>query len=80
MKILICGLGSIGLRHTNNLIESGYRDLIIFSKRKYKFKKAKNIKFYISLEKALDENPDIAFICNSTHKHEETILKCLKKY
>lgn len=79
MKILICGLGSIGLRHANNLIKYGYENLIIVTKRKYKFKKAKNIKFYISLKKALDENPDIAFICNSTHKHEETILKCLKK-
>ena len=33
MKILICGLGSIGKRHANNLIDLKEDDLIFFRER-----------------------------------------------
>jgi len=46
MKILICGLGSIGLRHLNNLVKLGYKDIIIFSSRKPGSNKIRNFEFF----------------------------------
>ena len=33
-KILICGVGSIGERHINNLIKLGYKNIILYRTKK----------------------------------------------
>ena len=78
MKILICGLGSIGLRHAKNLLKLGYKDIILFTSREIKENKLKKFKIFNSLNKALKEKPNVALICNSTHLHEDTLIKCIK--
>ena len=79
MKILICGLGSIGLRHTKNLLKLGYKDILLFTSRKVIEKKLKNLKKFNSLTSALQEKPNLVLVCNSTHLHEDIIIACLKK-
>lgn len=81
MKILICGLGSIGQRHAKNLIHLKQDNLIFFRERNLKLtdKKLKNKKVFYSLDEALKDKPTIAFICNTTEKHIDTALKCAKK-
>ena len=81
MKILICGLGSIGKRHAKNLITLKHDNLIFFRERNLKLtdKNLKNKKVFYSLNDALKEKPNIAFICNTTEKHIETALTCAKK-
>ena len=41
MKILICGLGSIGKRHANNLIDLKENNLIFFRERNLDLKDSK---------------------------------------
>lgn len=81
MKILICGLGSIGIRHANNLIKLKKNDLIFFRERNYslKDKKLKNKKTFRNLSDALEEKPHLAFICNTTSQHIDTAIECAKK-
>lgn len=81
MKILICGSGSIALRHYKNLISLGYKDIIFYKSTKYLKKKNKFKKsvIYYDLKMALNQKPDIAFICNITSKHVNTALECAKK-
>jgi len=86
-KVLIVGFGSIGQRHTNNLLRITNTTVIIFSKRKnikvnefYKYYKNKNrIKIISDFEECLKENPSIAFITNETSLHVDFALKLAKK-
>ena len=41
--------------------------------------KLKNITTFNSLKKSLNQNPDVAFICNTTSKHIDTAIECAKK-
>lgn len=78
MKILICGLGSIGTRHVKNLFKLNIKNLIFFRERNFniKDKKLKKIRIYSSLSQALNQKPKIAFICNTTSKHIDTAIEC----
>jgi predicted dehydrogenase len=79
MKILIVGYGSIGKRHTNNLLNIGNAEIIVCSKNKESFKLIKKgIKIFTSLEDALKEKPDISIICNETSFHVKTAIKLAK--
>jgi len=81
MKILICGSGSIALRHYKNLISLGYKDIIFYKSTKYfrqKSKLKKSIVYY-DLKNALNQKPDITFICNVTSEHVKTAIECGKK-
>ncbi len=65
MKYIFCGLGSIGERHLNNLISLGENDIIAYRKRGLPLRNVKkDIPTYSSLEKALEQKPDVAFITN----------------
>jgi predicted dehydrogenase len=75
--ILICGVGSIGERHLNNLLRLGYENIILFRKRNNALRTTKK-KFPIfhNLNDALKEKPKISFITNPTSMHIETALIC----
>ena len=80
MKILICGLGSIGKRHANNLLDIGKKELIFFREKNLNLNdpRLKKIKSYNNLKEAFLKKPQIAFICNTTNKHIETAITCAK--
>jgi predicted dehydrogenase len=79
LKILIVGYGSIGKRHTNNLLNIGNMELIVCSKNKESFKLIKKgIKIFTSIDDALKEKPDISIICNETSFHMKTAIKLAK--
>ena len=79
MKVLIIGYGSIGKRHTKNLISIGNFDIIICTKNKEALQLEKNgIKIFDSLNKALKEKPDISIICNESSFHVKTAIKLAK--
>lgn len=79
MKFLVCGLGSIGERHINNLLTLGYEDIIVHRKRNLPLRTL-NREFvsFSSLQEALRTKPDVAFICNPTHLHLSTAHSCIK--
>jgi predicted dehydrogenase len=81
MKILVVGCGSIGTRHIGNLlkIKAGEilacdldQDRLAFLKKKYG-----NIVFD-NLDNALDEKPDVVFICTPPSSHINIALKAVK--
>lgn len=82
-KILVVGLGSIGLRHVRNISRYFPEDeIIIFSKRKSIPKKIKNNKNIIisnSINKCLENNPNIGFITNESAFHVPTSTKLARK-
>jgi len=78
-NIIICGAGSIGIRHAKNLISLGYKNIIFFTKRKklvignLKFKTFSNLNEALYLYK-----PRIAFVTNETSKHIKSAIECSK--
>tara|TARA_B100000787_G_C16175791_1_gene288945 strand:+ start:74 stop:1036 length:963 start_codon:yes stop_codon:yes gene_type:complete len=79
MKFLICGVGSIGERHIRNLISMGYDDIILYRKRSLALRSInRTFPLFKNLNEALDQKPDVAFICNPTHLHMETALQCAR--
>jgi len=77
--ILICGVGSIGERHLNNLLLLGYKNIILYRQRNKPLRTI-NRKFpvFLNLDIALKENPKISFITNPTSLHVETAIKCAR--
>ena len=73
MKFLICGLGSIGLRHLRNLKALGYTDVIVYSSGKSVMpgvkEEVEQFKIYNSLSDALKQKPDVCMITNPTSLH-----------
>jgi predicted dehydrogenase len=79
LKVLIVGYGSIGKRHTNNLMSIGNIEIIICTKNKEAFQlEKKGIKIFNSLKNAVNEKPDISIICNETSLHVQTAIKLAK--
>ena len=80
MKILICGTGSIALRHYKNLMILGYKDIIFYKSTSLNLNKIdpkiKKKKIYYNLDQALKEKPKVAFICNVTSLHVDVAIKC----
>ena len=73
------GYGSIGKRHTDNLLNIGKLEIIVYSKNKESFKLVKKgVKICTSFEDALKEKPDISIICNETSFHVDTAIKLAK--
>ena len=94
MKILICGLGSIGQRHLRNLREfkkenleiAAYRsrnlEIIISEKLEAKFGEKPeehfNIKSFNSLEESFLWKPDLVFVTNPISLHIKTAILAAK--
>jgi len=79
LKILVIGLGSVGKRHAKNLLKCGYKNLIFCTKNKNLPQDFRSIKCFSKLNIALNENPQVAFICNETSMHCKTAIKCVEK-
>ena len=94
MKILMIGLGSIGQRHLRNIRQlfGDRHEIIAYRTRRLMQTFSDNLKIrenvnleeeygltvFTSLEEALAQKPDIAFITNITSKHMECAIECAK--
>jgi len=85
MKILICGMGSIGRRHLKNLLSIGFspKDIGVFRTRKGTSSfgdevlaqpEHKEVIVHYSLDDALGAGYDCAIIANPTSEHVSTAL------
>ena len=79
MKILVVGYGSIGKRHIKNLKNYKNIEIILLTKRMPdKFLKKEKHKIVNSIDDAIKEKPDAAFITNETNQHIDVSLKLAK--
>lgn len=72
MKALVAGIGSIGVRHLNNLYALGVEQLSAFRSRNLPPPAdiaCKNIEVFQDYDRALSSGPDIAVIANPTSYH-----------
>ena len=78
-KILIVGYGSIGKRHTQNILTHTQHEIIIFTKRKdLDSLEKKRVKVFHNLQECLSEKPQIGFITNETAYHIPIAIKLAK--
>lgn len=77
-RILIAGLGSIGLRHLNNLLQLGEKDLLLLRTRNEPVKEAPDLPVFTNLQDALAQKPDAVIISNPTSHHMETALQAAR--
>ena len=90
MKALFIGLGSIGQRHLQNFIDlrPQYTPVLAYRTSKSnrvikngdvvpdkKLSKYYNLVEFFEINHALNENPNVAFICNPSSLHMETALR-----
>ncbi|MGJ0337748.1 Gfo/Idh/MocA family oxidoreductase [Aliarcobacter cryaerophilus] len=79
MKFLVCGVGSIGLRHLRNLKLLGQKDIIVYSTGKSVMvgikEELEGLKIFNSLEEALKQKPDVCMITNPTSLHTDIAIK-----
>ena len=83
LKLLIVGAGSIGKRHTRNLIKIGIKptNLIVMDTRKDRLNEVHNLgvnNTHNNFEKALKEDFDAAIICSPTSMHIDQSIKIAK--
>jgi len=81
MHGVVIGLGSIGNRHLNNLVQLGVGKLSVVRRStsvNQQFTPPAGVTTYHSLETALNASPDFAVICNPSHLHAATAIECLK--
>ncbi len=82
MKFLICGMGSIGVRHFQNLKKLGYDDIILYSTGHSVYPDVQNIiaetPKFSDINEALSHSPDVCIIANPTSLHVETALLAAK--
>lgn len=77
MRLLICGLGSIGRRHLQNLLALGQTDIVLYRTGRATLDDDELRDFPVEsdLQQALERwNPDAAIISNPTAMHVETAL------
>lgn len=76
MKVLICGLGSIGLRHAKILSEHLNHDVYAYRNTKRRVEHGLNIREVFSWNEVEALRPDVAYITNPTSLHIKTALQC----
>ncbi|MDV6345520.1 Gfo/Idh/MocA family oxidoreductase [Nitrosomonas sp. Is37] len=81
MKALVVGLGSIGVRHLNNLYSLGVRELGAVRTRNLPPPREiipKDVTFFQDLDFALSQKFNLVIVANPTSFHLETLVKALK--
>lgn len=79
MKFLICGVGSVGERHIRNLLSLGCENIILYRTRALPLRTIDQLFLsFPSLDDALSEKPNAAFITNPTNLHIPVALRCAK--
>lgn len=81
MKALVVGLGSIGVRHLNNLHALGVSELGVVRTRNLSPPQEinpKDIAIFQDLDLALTQKFDLVVVANPTFLHLETLIKALK--
>lgn len=79
MKILICGVGSIGERHIKNLLSLGEKDVSVLRRGPKKLRTInKTLKTFTNIYEAIDSKPEIAFITNPTSLHVPLAIELAK--
>tara|TARA_B100001093_G_C26847445_1_gene1023527 strand:- start:1465 stop:2466 length:1002 start_codon:yes stop_codon:yes gene_type:complete len=79
---LVVGLGSIGNRHTKNLMSLGFKNISIFRtfKNKTKYPKINNIEIFSNFDKAINKKKyDLMILANPTSEHIKYAIKGAKK-
>lgn len=76
MKFLIAGLGSIGRRHLQNLLELGERDILLYRTHKgtLDVDNLEGFPVETELNTALDHKPDAVIISNPTSLHLDVAI------
>lgn len=94
MKLLFCGLGSIGQRHLRNFIRlyGNNHEIMAFRvgclqrtftdnmeiREGISLEEEYNIRTFYNLNEALEQKPDIVFVTNVTSMHMETAIASVK--
>lgn len=79
MKVLVIGYGSIGKRHIGNLSSLPNLEILVYTNRRIdQFLKKKKCRIFNSLERCLEEKPQIALITNVTSLHVKTAVRLAK--
>jgi predicted dehydrogenase len=78
-SVLVCGAGSIGIRHIHNLITLGVKVLVWRTRTELakKLEDELNLKVFLSFDEAL-EHADAIVIATNTNKHLDLALKAAK--
>jgi len=78
-RILVCGAGSIGMRHIQNLVMLGAKVLVWRTRTELakKLEDELNLKVFLSFDEAL-EHADAVVIATNTNKHLNLALKAAK--
>lgn len=79
-RILVCGVGSIGERHIQNLLTLGQTQIAVYRTRNLPYRTPdSDFPLYTDLDRALAEfQPEIAFVTNPTAFHIPVALRCAR--
>jgi predicted dehydrogenase len=78
VRVLVVGIGSIGARHTANLLSLGYNNISLVSGKAVLDEPLKYLKKYKSIEEALIQGQyDVAVICTPASFHVKDAIKIL---
>lgn len=81
LRGVVVGLGSIGNRHLQNLLDFGVGDVTVVRRAgstNTQFSAPGNVKVCHSLTEVLAKRPDFAIVCNPSHLHTATAIECLQ--
>jgi predicted dehydrogenase len=81
MRLLVAGAGSIGRRHTENLLRLDAGDVAVFdpdARVVGAVTTALGVKGYATLADALDAGPEAVLVCTPTHRHLEVARAALE--
>ncbi len=80
MKIVLVGLGSIGKRHLNNIVELGFNNITVVTRSGILPQEFSQLKVYNNLNEALRNTEfNAAIICTPTALHLESLIPIIQK-